>query len=110
MRVADQLRQVSTQEVPAHAGGGAGVAARRGALSARRRAALAERAVARGALDLLAQIDRAAKRVSESGRLHDEIRQAIGDGRLDEAREQKLAHARVGGAALRRTAGAARRA
>jgi len=88
VRVADQLRQVSTQEVPAQTPGAGTAGAAAGGVSARGGARPSASELSREErLDLLAQIDRAAKRVSESGRLHEEIRQAIDERRLDDAQE-----------------------
>ncbi len=92
VRVADQLRQVSTQEVPAQKAAGAGApaaAAPAGSVSTRSGARPSPTELSREErLDLLAQIDRAAKRASESGKLHEEIRQAIADGQFEEAQEK----------------------
>jgi len=84
VRVADELRKVSTQEIPAIKGGATAVPAatsspRSGTRSAPGELSREER------LDLLAQIDRAARRVSEGGKLQKQAQAAIDGGRLDEA-------------------------
>ncbi len=87
VRVADALRQVSTQEIPAMPPGKpaslvAALAARPGGQAGSGEMSKEEK------LDLLAQIDRAAKRVNEAGRLADEARQSLDEGRPHEARER----------------------
>jgi serine/threonine-protein kinase len=77
VRVSDQLRQVSTQEIPAQRPSGAApattVSTRTASRSSSSELSREER------LELLQQIDRAAKRVSEASRLSEQARQAIGD-------------------------------
>ena len=86
VRVADALRQVSTQEIPAMPGKPASLVAE-----------LAQKPGGRPTsgemskeekLELLAQIDRAANRVSQAGRLADEAKASLGEGRPHEARER----------------------
>lgn len=77
VRVSDQLRQVSTQEIPAQRPGGAAAAP---TVSTRTTSRSPSSELSREErLELLQQIDRAAKRVSEATRLSDQARQAIGE-------------------------------
>jgi len=79
VRVSDQLRQVSTQEIPAQRAPGAApppapsVSTRSASRSSSSELSREER------LELLQQIDRAAKRVNEASRLADAARHAIGE-------------------------------
>ena len=89
-RVADALRGADTQEMPTQAktetlpAMGRGPAVGQPAAIPR----LPSRELSREErLDLMAQIDRAAKKVSEAGQLVDRAEQAHAAGRLDEARQ-----------------------
>jgi serine/threonine-protein kinase len=87
VRVADALRQVSTQEIPAlpterSPSAASIVGPRPGSRSTPGEMSREEK------LELLAQIDRAAKRVNEAGKLADEARAALAAGRPHEARER----------------------
>jgi len=84
VRVAEQLRRVATQEIPV--GGKAPAAGpssspRPGARATPSELSREERVA------LLAQIDRAARRVSEAGKIHDEAKRALEDRRFDDALE-----------------------
>jgi serine/threonine protein kinase len=91
VHVSDQLRKVSTQEIPeVKAGGDAAATPPRPATSSPRsgpRATPSELS-REERLDLLAQIDRAARRVSEATRLVDEAQAALTGGQTDEAAER----------------------
>jgi serine/threonine protein kinase len=87
VRISDQLRQVATQEIPAQRPPGAApavapsVSTRTASRSSSSELSREER------LDLLQQIDRAAKRVSEATKLSEQARRAIGESKLAEALE-----------------------
>jgi serine/threonine-protein kinase len=89
VRVADHLRQVSTQEIPAQKRAGAevekpngtGVSPRAASRSSSGELSHDER------FELLAQIDRAAKRVSDAGQLQKKAESALREGRREEASE-----------------------
>jgi serine/threonine protein kinase len=113
VQVADQLRQVSTQEIPAI----------RAAEGSAPTATVSPRSTHRAApgelsreerVELLAQIDRAAKRVSEATRLQDQASAALAAGRSAEAAEivarlEALAPRHAGLAELRAALAAPRR-
>ncbi len=85
VKVADELRRVSTQEIPAVQKGSASAPAtptispRQGERGTARELSREER------VDLLAQIDRAARRASETGLMQDEVQAAIESGDLEQA-------------------------
>jgi len=86
VRVADHLRQVSTQEIPALRAGAGGAAP--SSVSTRSAARTPSNELSREErLDLLAQIDRAAKRVSEASRIQDQAQEAIHARKFAEALE-----------------------
>jgi serine/threonine protein kinase len=88
VRVGDALRQVSTQEIPA-IGKETTTPLTTLVADARPRSQPTSGEMSKEEkLDLLAQIDRAAKRVNEAGKLADEAKQSLGDGRPHEARER----------------------
>ena len=90
VRVADHLRQVSTQEIPAQkrekaapavTSSSPGVSPREASRPGSGELSREER------LELLAQIDRAAKRVSDAGRLQERAQRALAGGAREEAAE-----------------------
>jgi len=90
VRVSDQLRKVSTQEIPEMKPEAASTAGPRSATSSPRsgpRTAPPELS-REERIDLLAQIDRAARRVNEATRLVEEAQAALGDHRLGDAAER----------------------
>ncbi len=86
VRMAEQLRQVATQEieVPAAARGAVRVEAASSPRPASRSGSVSELS-REERIDLLAQIERAAKKVSESSRLVELANQAVVAGRYDDA-------------------------
>jgi serine/threonine protein kinase len=90
-RIADVVRGVQTQEMPATRRPEAPRASPATPFPPKTAAAAARpstREMSREErLDLLAQIDRAAKRVEEGSQVAEQALQALGQGRLDEARE-----------------------
>ncbi|HEX9799323.1 MAG TPA: protein kinase [Thermoanaerobaculia bacterium] len=85
VRVSEQLRQVSTQEIPAQPAAGARAPATISARSTNRPSSSELSREER--LELLEQIDRAAKRVNEATRLNERARQAISERRFEAALE-----------------------